>query len=325
MLRFVKGAIHAHIALPLLLHAAFTALVVVLDLYLNVRADLPAQIVPSLSIVVGLMLVFRNQTSYSRFWDGRNNLTIIVTTVRNLTRSFLTCSYKVGSTVGETEYADIERTVRVLMAIPGTVKHSLRSEWGAAWAPLTAGDIDVVSGAITPRLHPDYAQLLPLGLKGHEEDGLSLPIELTTLVEAFIKRGHDRGWFHSPQASQLTVQLNTLVDAYGKMETIRFTPYPLAIMIHQRQVLALFGAVLPLAIVEECHWWSILIVCLVMFALYGIEAIASQLEDPFGYDRNDIKMDAICEDVRTELSAMLSEWKKCNEGPIKKQMFMEEM
>ncbi|KAK5072646.1 hypothetical protein LTR51_005284 [Lithohypha guttulata] len=325
VLRFIKGAIHSHIVLPVILHAMFTALVVSSDLFLHFRADMPPSIVPSLSIVVGLMLVFRNQSSYSRFWDGRNNLTAILTSLRNLTRSFLCCSYKTGATITEAESADIERTVRVLMALPSTIKNSLRSEWGAAWAPITSQDIDRYSGAITPRLNPEYAQLLPLGLKGHEEEGLSLPIELTTLIESFIKRGHDRGWFHAPQASQMTVQLNTLVDAYGKMETIRFTSYPIAIMIHQRQVLALFGAILPLAIVEESHWWSILIVSLVMFTLYGIEAIASQLEDPFGYDRNDINMDAIVEDARIELSVMLSEWKRSNEGPIRKQMFMEEM
>lgn len=271
------------------------------------------------------MLVFRNQTSYQRFWDGRNNLTVIITSLRNLTRSFLCCSYKHGQDLTDIERADVERAVRILMAIPGSVKNSLRSEWGAAWAPVTRQDINRFNGAITPRLNPDYAQLLPLGLKGHEEEGLALPIELTALVESFIKRGHDRGWFHSPQASQLTVQLNTLVDAYGRMETIRYTPFPVAIMIHQRQVLACFGAVLPLAIVDESHWWSIPIVALVMFTLYGIEAIGGQLEDPFGYDRNDIKMDDIVDDAKTEMGVMLTEWKTCNEGTVKKQMFLEEI
>lgn len=123
----------------------------------------------------------------------------------------------------EAERADIERTVRILMAMPSSVKNSLRAEWGAAWAPITAQDIDRVSGAVTPRLNPDYAQLLPLELKCHEDEGLALPIELTALIEGFIKRGHDRGWVSAPGASQLSVQVNTLVDAYGKMETIRHT------------------------------------------------------------------------------------------------------
>lgn len=79
--------------------------------------------------------------------------------------------------------------------------------------------------------------------------------------------------------------------------------------IHQKQVLALFGCVLPFAMVDEMGWWAIPIVSLIIFTLYGIEGIASQLEDPFGYDRNDIKMDAIVGDSKTEIDVVLSEWR----------------
>lgn len=79
--------------------------------------------------------------------------------------------------------------------------------------------------------------------------------------------------------------------------------------IHQKQVLALFGCVLPFAMVDEMGWWAIPIVSLVIFTLYGIEGIGSQLEDPFGYDRNDIKMDALVGDSKTEIDVVLSEWR----------------
>lgn len=62
--------------------------------------------------------------------------------------------------------------------------------------------------------------------------------------------------------------------------------------------------------VDDMGWWAVPIVSLVIFTLYGIEGIGSQLEDPFGYDRNDIKMDAIVEDERVEMEAILSEWRK---------------
>lgn len=67
-------------------------------------------------------------------------------------------------------------------------------------------------------------------------------------------------------------------------------------------------------------WWAIPIVVLVTFTLYGIDGIGSQLEDPFGYDRNDIKMDAIVEDIRSEIMVLLDEWKRVgNQGG---EMFM---
>lgn len=80
--------------------------------------------------------------------------------------------------------------------------------------------------------------------------------------------------------------------------------------IHQKQVLALFGAVLPFALVENMSWWAVPIVILVTFTLYGIDGIGSRLEDPFGYDRNDIKMDAIVDDIRAEVMVLLEEWKR---------------
>ncbi|KAJ5620317.1 Bestrophin/UPF0187 [Penicillium lagena] len=304
--RFIKGAIHAAILLPVFFHAVFTAFVVYLDNYIFDTVGLPTSIVslfpslypsttqliplqiPSLSIVVGLMLVFRNQTSYNRFWDGRNGMTSLNTCVRNLVRTTITNSYNTTRgppTLAERE--DIERTVRILMAIPYAVKNHLRAEWGAAWVLGGTFGTDMDERGTTA-YNPDYAGLLPVGLEGHEDEGLGLP---------------------APGASQMQAQLNALVDAYGRMETIKLTPIPVAHLIHQKQVLALFGCVLPFAMVDEMGWWAIPIVSLVIFTLYGIEGIGSQLEDPFGYDRNDIKMDALVGDSKMEIDVVLDEWR----------------
>ena len=61
-------------------------------------------------------------------------------------------------------------------------------------------------------------------------------------------------------------------------------------------------------------WWAVPVVVLVMFTLYGIDGIGMQLEDPFGYDRNDIKLDAIVEDIRWEIIVLLEEWKRASQN-----------
>lgn len=70
VLRFIKGAIHADIAIAVVLHALWAAIIVYIDRVRDEHIGLPSSIIPSLSIVVGLMLVFRNQTSYDRFWQA---------------------------------------------------------------------------------------------------------------------------------------------------------------------------------------------------------------------------------------------------------------
>ena len=69
VLRFIKGAIHVDITIPVVLHASFAAVIAYIDVIREDHIGLPSSIIPSLSIVVGLMLVFRNQTSYDRFWQ----------------------------------------------------------------------------------------------------------------------------------------------------------------------------------------------------------------------------------------------------------------
>ncbi|KAL3474127.1 Bestrophin, RFP-TM, chloride channel-domain-containing protein [Aspergillus californicus] len=305
--RFIKGAIHGAILISVVIHAAFTAVVVCLDRYVFDTVGLPNTIIPSLSIVVGLMLVFRNQTSYNRFWDGRNGITSVNTCIRNLVRTITTNAYTPTRPLSVAEKADIERTIRILMAIPFATKNHLRAEWGAAWAQLLGSDVSENGTAV---YNPVYAGLLPPDLVPREEEGLGLPFQLTFFVDAFIKRGVERGWFHAPGASQMQAQLNSLTDAYGRMETIKLTPIPVAHLIHQKQVLALYGAVLPFAMVDDMGWWTVPIVSLVIFTLYGIEGIGSQLEDPFGYDRNDIKMDALAGDAKVEIDVVLAEWRK---------------
>ncbi len=129
VLRFIKGAVHQDIAVPVLFHAAFAALVVYLDLVREDRLALPSSTIPSLSIVVGLLLVFRNQTSYDRFWQGNQYLTTVVTCIRNLTRTFLACSYNSNTSLTDVERADTERTVRILLALIYATKNHLRAEW----------------------------------------------------------------------------------------------------------------------------------------------------------------------------------------------------
>ncbi|EAS28054.3 uncharacterized protein CIMG_13595 [Coccidioides immitis RS] len=311
VLRFIKGAVHSAVLVPLICHALFTVLVVCLDKYVYDSLGLPPTIIPSLSIVVGLILVFRNQTSYNRFWDGRNALTTIHTAIRNLARSILLNSCNRNRPLTVAERQDIERTIRVMIAFPYAVKNYLRAEWSVGWSvqPIIENGAGVGGGSSKE----EYVDLLPTGFACLEDNGLSIPLQLSFFVEGFIKRGLERGWFDPPGASQMGNQVSTMVDAYGKMETIKLTPIPIAHLIHQKQVLALFGCVLPFAMVDDMGWWAVPIVSLVIFTLYGIEGIGSQLEDPFGYDRNDIKMDAIVEDQRTEIEAILNEWKRVTE------------
>lgn len=292
--------------------------------------------IPSLSIVVGLMLVFRNQTAFSRFWDGRMYVSTVTTAIRCIARQILVLvpapavpvdlqtsevylhappgtqtpmSYYEGlPTSGEDvlDRCDERRTietVHILIAMLYTIKNHLRAEWGVALSPGTRltedGQEDIVD---------EYKDLLPPSLKGYEHRGLGLTLQLSTFVEDFVNLGVQRGWFHNAAASALLGSLNGLTAAYGSMEVIRLVPIPVAHLIHHRQTLALFCSILPFAMAADMDWWAIPLTAFVAFTLYGIEGIAQTYEDPFGVAKIDINLDDIVEDARREVEVMLSAW-----------------
>ena len=173
------------------------------------------------------MLVFRNQTSYSRFWDGRSHLCTIITSVRNLTRSFVTSSYNQNNHGDNpsrgAERADTERAIKNLLAILFATRNHLRADWGAF------SDLSPQGHRMAfTELSADFEDLRPQGMIGYSHKGLGVTLQFCALVESYIQRGVGRGWWAAPQASQLTSQVNNIVEAYGRMETIRLTPVPVA-------------------------------------------------------------------------------------------------
>lgn len=342
VLRFWKGSIHGVILIPVVIHSLLAAFIVYVNEHITSDFNLPSSIIPSLSIVVGLMLVFRNQTAFSRFWGGRTHFTTVTTAIRCLSRQILVLTpapsmqtmsqlhsvissdsmlpTRKGSkdpaylpasgdiVLSKTDEAKTIETVKILIAMLYTIKNHLRAEWGVALSPgtsLTSEGQEATSW--------EYLDLLPPGLKGYEHRGLGLTLELATFIEKFINYGVRKEWFHNAASSSMLSELNALTAAYGSMEVIRLVPIPVAHLIHHKQTLALFCGILPFAMASEMDWWAVPLVAFVSFTLYGIEGIAQTYEDPFGVAKIDINMDDIVEDARREVEVMLTAWQ--TQGP----------
>ena len=63
---------------------------------------------------------------------------------------------------------------------------------------------------------------------------------------------------------------------------------------------------MPFQLVNQLGWWTGLIVALVSFTLFGIEAIGIEIENPFGYDANDLPLDAICATMRRNIEDLIT-------------------
>jgi putative membrane protein len=106
---------------------------------------------------------------------------------------------------------------------------------------------------------------------------------------------------------QMTLDQNAqlLIDYMGACERIHRTPLPFAYVVHLRRALILFCSTLPFALLETFGWMMPVVTLVVTYIFLGIEEIGVEIEDPFGYDDNDLPLDRFCQTIETNLRGVL--------------------
>ncbi len=247
-------------------------------LKLPVSQPILGTIIPS--IVLGLLLVFRTNTAYDRFWEGRKFWGSIVNNVRNLARQILV-------SIDEISPKDKENKINVLyllVAFAVATKLHLRSE------PVNNELEELMSSS-------KYFKLINMN---------NPPLEIAFWIGDYLQRQHSRNCLNSYQLISIQELLNNLIDNLGGCERILKTPMPLAYSIHLKQLLLLYCLLLPFQMVQSLEWWTGAVVALVSFTLFGIEAIGLEIENPFGYDANDLPLDAICHTMKRNIDDLIS-------------------
>jgi putative membrane protein len=89
-------------------------------------------------------------------------------------------------------------------------------------------------------------------------------------------------------------------------DRILAAPMPHAYSIHLRHLLILDCFALPFQIVKDLHWWTVPVSGVVAFALFGIEAIGLEIENPFGHDANNIPLDKLCHKLYKDIEELIA-------------------
>jgi len=232
------------------------------------------------SIVLGLLLVFRTNTAYERFWEGRKLWGSLVNNTRNLAR-------QIWVDIAEIEPEDRAKKIsalRLLVAFAVATKLHLRSE------PVNTELEGLMSSS-------QYFKLKTMN---------NHPLEVAFWIGDYLQQQSNRQTLNAYQLPTLQGLLNNLVDILGGCERILKTPIPLAYAIHLKQLLLLYCLLLPFQMVEQLGWGTGPMVALVSFTLFGIEEIGIEIENPFGYDANDLPLDAICATMRRNIEDLIT-------------------
>lgn len=275
----IKGSVIPVIYKRVIGCGLFGVLISILHYFkLPVSQPILESVIPS--IVLGLLLVFRTNTAYDRFWEGRKNWGSIVNNVRNLARQILVSIDEVNPEDRKNKIG----ALYLLVAFAVATKLHLRGEG--------------VNSELEELM--SYSKYLTLKNMNHP------PLEVAFWIEDYLKQQYNRKCINSYQLTNMQELLNKLVDNLGACERILKTPMPLAYAIHLKQLMLLYCCLLPFQFVQTFGWWTGLIVALISFTLFGIEAIGLEIENPFGYDANDLPLDTICKTMKRNIDDLIS-------------------
>ncbi|KAI9255285.1 Bestrophin, RFP-TM, chloride channel-domain-containing protein [Sporodiniella umbellata] len=156
------------------------------------------------------------------------------------------------------------------------------------------------------RRHLDHSKFTsPEDLPYLGDSDISLPLEILFRIALYVNQAKAQGKIESSLVSVTTNSLDTLVNSLTAFERIVHTPIPKAYNIHLKQAVMLYIFFLPFALVDTLGWLVAPVVTLVTFTLFGIEAIGAEIENPFGYDDNDLPLNRYCQELTREVEYII--------------------
>jgi ion channel-forming bestrophin family protein len=245
--------------------------------WLEHQAHLPALPIAPFTVLgtaLGLLLTFRTNASYDRFWEGRKAWGCMVNRCRNLARQWAVL------------FPDAHLRRRAAALIACFAHASKRQLWKQAEMPeikRLLGERDALYLELSPC--PALRSCLLLG-------------EIISLERA-------KGAMDSMDQKRLEEDLTSLVEQLGICERIQRTPLPIGYVLHLRRFIVIYCLTLTLALVDPLGWYAPWVVGFIAYAFLGIERIGIEIEDPFEHTPNDLDLEGISKTIERDVFALL--------------------
>ena len=221
-----------------------------------------------LGFVISLLLVFRTNTAYDRWWEGRKVWGGLTNTSRNM-------AIKVNAMVRSEEDRRFFRLMIPNFAF--ALKNLLRE-------------------------NENFDELDPiLDLKR----GRHLPNQIAGAIYSRVNALHENGALTTAQTLALTDDVKALTDQTGACERIKNTPIPFTYSVFIKKFIFFYVVTLPFGWSFSLGYYVIPVVILILYALASLELIAEEIENPFGTDDNDLPTDQICHNIRKHVGELL--------------------
>ncbi|VDB99760.1 unnamed protein product [Peniophora sp. CBMAI 1063] len=133
----------------------------------------------------------------------------------------------------------------------------------------------------------------------------NLPLEISLYLSSYVAALQQRKAIDPPTTTLLLATIQQLVDALTGLERILTTPIPFSYSVHLWTVTLVYCFFLPFQLWKFLGWVTIPGTTIASFIFFGFIVAGEEIENPFGYDKNDLNMDHFTHNIiRAELRAI---------------------
>ena len=228
-----------------------------------------------LGIVLGLFLVFRTNSAYDRWWEGRKLWGQMVNNSRNL-------SFKINAFLPKDDLENRKYFGQMIPNFVISVKDHLRN--GAKINSLEKTDDNFFEKFKNVKHIPNILSSMLYG----------------RVNELYVKKA-----ISGDQLLLIDRELKEFSDILGGCERIKNTPIPYSYSMYIKKFIFIYIITLPFGFVTQTEYITIPIVVLISFVMFSVELIAEEIEDPFGNDINDLPTDELAIKIRDNVREIL--------------------
>lgn len=232
-------------------------------------------------VALSIFLAFRNNAAYDRFWEARKLWGALVNETRSLTRQTLTLLQAEPPFFAERRWLQ-EQIVHLTISYCHALRIHLRD---GSWDELHIDD--------------DVKRAL--------ESEHNRPNAILSELGALVAQARARHFVSEYAHMMLEQRVVELTGIQGGCERIKSTPIPLSHTALTHRITALYLLTLPLGLYDSVGMLTPLVVFVVGFAFLGLDTIGDEMEDPFGFDLNDLPLEALCRTIEINLRQRLGE------------------
>lgn len=241
--------------------------------YLYPSAVLPIGPFEYGGLIMGLILVFRINAGYDRWWEARKLWGNIVNQSRNLAIILVNYTH-------QEEQGWILKITNMISALPYLMKDNLREKTNLHYLSHLI-DIENIQ-----QLH----------------DSKHRPILLTSMIAHELKIARNNHGLDSFAFLRAQEQIERLIDAQGACERILKTPMPFVMAVKSRRFILFFLLMLPFALANVSLFICPLIAGIVSYALFSLDQIGIELQNPFSEQNlSHLPLDNICKTIESNV------------------------